>query len=253
MSFDQQGPAAKKSKVTETGSSIWQQVEKIDNEGRVKCRHCGKIFPFTWHRKVERLRSHFGIDANLQRTSNKLSECGLHNPFDTISGGSQSAGSIIKFAVPKMTEVDIKRSQKLLAEFFFQTGTPFSRVEHKTLADFAQSLRSDFRPFTAKTLSGRMLTDRYLEVKELVNVELKDAVGRNKICLTTDGWSTQHRMALVNYMAVYKGNAFFYDSELTGDEPHDAEHIAHNLTQMIQEIGPEKVCGAATDNTSANR
>ena len=98
-----------------------------------------------------------------------------------------------------------------------------------------------------------MLKTRFEEVKALVNRELEKATVRDKICMTTDGWSTQHREALVNYMAVRKGLPYFYDSEMTEDEAHDAQNIVANLEQMIDEIGADKVCGACTDNTSANK
>jgi len=178
--------ARKKAKVDDI-NSVWQHIEKLNEDGEIRCKHCGKKFGFLWHTKVERIRSHFGLDAHLKRTSLKLSDCGLHNPYDT-SAGSSNEKPILKFTLPKMTDIDIKKSQKILADFFFETGTPFARVEHPKLIAFAESLRPDFKPVSRKTLGGKMLTDRYGEVKGVVSKELAGASGRNKVCFTNLCW-----------------------------------------------------------------
>jgi len=54
-------------------------------------------------------------------------------------------------------------------------------------------------------------------------------------------------------MAVCAGRAFFYDSEMTGENAHTAEFIAERLANTINEIGPDRISGAATDNTNANK
>ena len=140
-----QEPAQKKAKNSERSDSVWDYIEKLNEDGDIKCTKCSKEFGFKWHTKVERVRAHFGIDSEGNRQTTKSNEKTCpNNPYkNNIKASPAAAETVRPFLVPKLTEVERKKSNQHLANFFFETGTPFAKVEHPELKAIAKSLRPD--------------------------------------------------------------------------------------------------------------
>lgn len=74
----------------------------------------------------------------------------------------------------------------------------------------------------------------------------------NSVCLVTDSWTNVLGEPIVNYMAASPKKTFFIESVSTGDQSHNAEWIAQDISRVIDSIDCD-VVGAVTDNTNANK
>lgn len=225
---------------------VWEHVLGEDNAGICWCNCCKKEWNFSITEKVEIVRKHFGVDKNGMRLPGNSGKCRC-NPYSS----SVSSSSISAHLVAAMSPALQKQFQSEIASFFYESGTPFVKVGHRKINSAVRLLRADAVLPTRKELSGRMLLEQYKILTATVMNHLKKT--NEKICLTTDGWSTQHRFPLTNYMAVCAGRAYFYESEMTGENAHTSEFIAERLAHIINEIGVQRISGAATDNTNANK
>ena len=225
--------------------SVWDHVKGVEDENYCWCKHCNQKWNFTITKKVETIRQHFGVDKNGFRAHGSGS-C-RSNPYPSAA----APNSITAHLVAPMSPALQKKFKEEIACFFYESGTPFVKVEHSRLKSTVHLLRSDAILPKRKELGGVMLTDRFNIIQTNVNKHLLEGMG--KICITTDGWSTQHRHSLTNYMAVCGGRAFFYNSEMTGVSAHTGEFIAERIAHNINLIGVQRVSGVATDNTAANQ
>jgi len=225
---------------------VWEHVVGEDNGGTCFCRHCAKKWSFSITEKVDTVRLHFGVDKNGHRIPGKSAPC-PKNPY----APSAVQNAITAHLVAPMTPALQKKFQDELSCWFYETGTPFVRVEHPRMKKTFTVLRADVILPKRKELAGELLVNRFNTIKANVLAHMLEGMG--KICITTDGWSTQHRHSLTNYMAVTAGRAFFFDSEMTGASSHTGQFIAQRLAHFINEVGAAKVSGATTDNTAANQ
>jgi hypothetical protein len=156
--------------------------------------------------------------------------------------------SITDYSVPALTAAQIKKFNKILSLFFYDTSTSFQRIEHPFLLEALQILRPDIKLIDRKALAGRQLNEAY----DFVHGAVKQKVENEHYysTLTTDAWTNCKSQSIVNYCSCQAGETIFLKSDETGSQSHDANWISNEIVKVIDE-NPFLV-GVCTDNTSAN-
>jgi hypothetical protein len=99
-------------------------------------------------------------------------------------------------------------------------------------------------------LSDSLLSVCYQKVKAQVDSVLKSS--SKYVSITSDAWSNISNEPIVNYMAICGGKSLFIESVNTGEQAHNAQWIAQDISRVIESLEC-KVCGAITDNTATNK
>jgi hypothetical protein len=151
----------------------------VEGKDIVACIHCQKEL-FKKYSRVADLRKHIDTDCKVFKRD-----------------GLQS--SVTDYFPPR-PDSDVKEAMAHLCDWFYATGTPFERIEHPALLNFAKALNADVdRLPTRKQLSGPYLDGKYEDYRGKVASHVDVA---EHVCLTSDGWSDVNSNSVVNYMAV---------------------------------------------------
>jgi hypothetical protein len=237
----------------EEENPFWRECSKND-DGKAVCKYClvelGTPYKGRYG-KLDRVKRHFGFDKDgITRLpfSNKRSLCTC-NPFQT-GGLSMKKQRITDHATPPVTVAVQADFNTKIARWWYQTGTPFNKSNKQFQAAIG-AVRPGLTVPSRRQLAGTLLDNEFEKVRDSVNKHLTKTEA--KICVSSDGWSTQDNIALINYMAVADGSAFFFDGKFSGSRK-TARYISEELNEMIKRLGgPTKVVGVVTDNAQANQ
>ncbi|ETV79223.1 hypothetical protein H257_07290 [Aphanomyces astaci] len=195
----------------------------------------------------------FAVSTKRQKKAKALSS--MKAPTG-ISFGHPSAApvktlqeSMRRYALPKLSQVDLEAIKKYFAMHFYITSTLFHRVGQFHLKRAFQRARPDIVLPNRQALANKYLDICYHEVKQEKDRRL--GAPDTQVCLTTDGWSDVNMEPVVNYMAANATMSVFLDSKYTEAQAHTAEWIAKDLEDTMAAL-PANVCGACTDNTAEN-
>jgi hypothetical protein len=72
-------------------------------------------------------------------------------------------------------------------------------------------------------------------------------------CLTSDAWTNIKNDSVMNYMAVSPDCSLFLESVSTGQQGHNHQFIAEDISRVIHHYSLTSFAGAVTDNTSTNK
>lgn len=172
-------------------SDVWQYMRAVEGANCV-CTCCETTMGVQYFKKVERIYKHFHMDKNHNRLPGSYKEECKLNPYKATlgSGSGPSSGkgftpSMLSHLVPNLPRETQARFTKHLANWFYETGTAFSRVESKHLLLAVRVLRKETELPSRKALSGSMLSERFEEIRALVAERLKEL--DMLVCLVTDG------------------------------------------------------------------
>jgi Protein of unknown function (DUF 659) len=221
------------------------------------------------HRKSEKVKSHLNSFPGLNLTMRGANSADL--PVWSLSQGRSIASakkgkkyttqvsgasntsyfqrSMRSFVLPNINKRDQEAVHKLLAMYYYMTGTPFVRIEERHLSDALQKLRPGATLPSRKDLACKYLNNCYDKVKGKVDAWLERDVYN---CLTSDSWSNARNEAVINSMLVSAHTSLFLESNDTGDQGHSAAFLAADMSRVI-DATPGKMAGAIMDNTTANK
>jgi len=173
--------------------------------------------------------------------------------------------------IPNMANDDLDRFHEQFAKWVYESGTPFSRIESKTLKAALSVLRPNITLPTRANMSNSLLNQTFETVAGSINEALKKSGELSLIvcihsydlircildgiCLTTDGWSNVLGEPVVNYCAVTPIQTFFLEVISTETDGHTAEFIAGDIKRVIESNHSlkDRIVGCCTDNTAANQ
>lgn len=95
-------------------------------------------------------------------------------------------------------------------------------------------------------MSNRLLVNTLKEVQKQVNNKLTNA---NSLTVQCDAYSNIKNEGLTNFI-ITTSSPVFYKSIPTKTNSQDGEYLAEIISQVIDEVGPDKVLGIITDNAS---
>lgn len=197
-----------------------------------KCNYCDYIHPHPMFKHLELSTAHYN-SCTSRMTNKKSRQPSAQDSFPSA-----------------MTAAEQQDAQQTLADWFYETGTPFFRVEHPKLKKLLTSLRGDIKLPTRQALAGKFLDNAYESIVKKVNQELSTSIG---VCLTSDGWSNVNNEPVINYCGVTVDQAFFLECNFTKTQGHNADYIYNDIKRVICEHENVTVVGCCTDNTSANK
>lgn len=250
-------PLNKKRKLLPKGrpvDSIWEKDTETlvnpDGTTTLKCKHCQYAYTFQKFKHVQYVRDHM----EKKHSPNKTIQCNSMLSYFNSS--------------PKLSNETLQEAMDELSLFFYDTATPFQRVENKHLLKFAQILNPSVKKLVSrKDLAGRLLDKQFDATFTKTDECLQKA---DYIAITTDGWSDPNSKSAINYMAVCSSasvttedqvKTVFFDADYTGNESHSAEKLSAGVEEVFEALensyegttGGSKVVGLCTDNTSANK
>ena len=102
--------------------------------------------------------------------------------------------------LPSVKKNELEKCYEHLAQWFYETGTPFYRVENEHLLKAFQALRPDIASLPSRVqLGGTMLDKLYNKLKAQVDKRLKS---EHYVTGGTDGWSDVNQEPIINHMEI---------------------------------------------------
>jgi hypothetical protein len=212
------------------------------------CKHCK--MQITHHRKSETAKLHLVNCYPFRQLMDDKESADRPDWYDNKKPAREVKPPPVFGNLPPMSESEIVSFQVAIALFFYATGTAFERVENRFLLEAIRMLRPDLKLLPTRKMLATILLDMcHAALLAKVDQYLTGAT----MCLTTDAWSNINGDPIINYMAVSPGRTLFLESVPTGQQGHDAEFIAKDITRVIKGNSKTTFAGVVTDNTSANK
>lgn len=156
---------------------------------------------------------------------------------------------IDKYQLPLPTEAEHKAANKKLALFFYDTATPFSRIEHPMLLEAFEAYRPGAKLMNQKRLSSDQLDEFYWIIKNHIN-KITGSIEYYSTLLT-DGWKKTNRESIIGYCSSSSTESIFLESISTTSQSYTEEFIATDIKRVLAEH--PYIAGLCTDNAPANK
>jgi hypothetical protein len=197
------------------------------------CKTCGETMNWA---KVERLKLHIDqcqSKKSVQRVQSSTSSTSFQ---PVITTAFQTASSFKK-------RLDIQ-----LGKMVYSTNMPFNVVEHPEFLKFVKMLHPSYKPASAYSVGGPILTSVYGEI-----VAEAKAVACSKFAtLMQDGWSGIQQSPIISHcVSVEAKRTLFIDAVATKTDVKDAAYCCMLLNDAIRSAEEDFECrvGAIiTDN-----
>jgi hypothetical protein len=87
--------------------------------------------------------------------------------------------------IDKVTAAEAKKLDAALARMIYATGIPLSTVNHPAFVDFVKLLRPSYAVPSRDRLSGELLDEEYLAVRQAIEKKIESA---ESVTVMSDGW-----------------------------------------------------------------
>ncbi|KAJ7950877.1 DUF659 domain-containing protein [Quillaja saponaria] len=139
----------------------------------------------------------------------------------------------------------------LIARMFYSAGLPFHFARNpyyvKVFSYAANNSISGYVPPGYNSLRCNLLVQEKAHIERLLK-PLKGLWKEKGLSIVTDGWTDAQRRPLINFMAASEGAPIFLSAIDGSKEYKDKHYIASLITNVIKEVGPQKVVQVITDN-----
>ncbi|KAJ7970782.1 Dimer_Tnp_hAT domain-containing protein [Quillaja saponaria] len=139
----------------------------------------------------------------------------------------------------------------LIARMFYSAGLPFHFARNpyyvEAFSYAANNSISGYVPPGYNSLRCNLLVQEKVHIERLLK-PLKGLWKEKGISIVTDGWTDAQRRPLINFMAASEGGPIFLSAIDGSKEYKDKHYIASLITNVIKEVGPQKVVQVITDN-----
>ena len=139
----------------------------------------------------------------------------------------------------------------LIAKFFYRTGIPFNTADCNEWKSLWRYARPSYTPPSSKKLRTTLLEKTNAIMKKQCDDVLDES---NTVSLVTDGWSNIRNDHLVNYIVLIPNKKpLYYGYKDTKGVSQTSKRIAEDISEVIEEIGKNKVVALVSDNASNMR
>lgn len=163
--------------------------------------------------------------------------------------GTPKSTFIHNYLPPSLKSQEIKQFHKEISLYFYETGTPFSRIEYPRFISALKILRPDVTLPTRKELGNKLLDECYDSLVNEIQNEYKNKHGT----LITDGWSNINNEPVINYIFATPEKTYFLETIYTDSNRHTAEWLSGDIKRVIEKYSDINIVGVVTDNTNANK
>ena len=148
----------------------------------------------------------------------------------------------------KISENEKNHCDTELALAFFTGGVPFRFIENQHFLRAMGILRPGYEPPSRRQLSNQMLDDCYTSLQAKMKADIANA---RYVSLTTDAWTNVKGESVINFIILLPKPVFF-EAVYTADNRHSSSYLSEITSNVIKEIGVEKVVAVVMDNAKAN-
>jgi len=232
---DKEGPSRKASDCWEIAFGSSRALAIVKAEKQTACTHCGIIV--SHHKKSEAVTSHLKkcrVYKNALITKqNEISPSFMQVPVQRILKDDD----ISRFTVPVMKGPEQEAVHKSLAMFFYNSGTPFQRVEDPYLRRSFELARPGLKLPNRKRLAGDLLDDAYNHVASRVKAQITDVRMSGALC--SDGSEDVNGSSITNFNFISGGKNYFIEQTHDGGVTHDAEFVAAEWERVKNTLEPQ--------------
>lgn len=258
--FDAMSSVGKKRKDDQRGHRIasesWGILSDNINDARSskssKCKHCRTVVKHGG--KADRVVKHLQNCEKANDYVKSLPEERITPHLKQNYLGTNGEGGVQRdikgYGVRGMTQTEKIRFRKLMAMYFYTTGTAFERIENPYLTAALQLLRADVSIPNRKDLSGASLNDAFEAVSLNANKVIQDESYGST--LISDGWSDVNMASIINYLSASTDHTIFIEALTASKINHTGEFLAADIKRVIDSL-KSNICGVCTDNTAANK
>lgn len=151
----------------------------------------------------------------------------------------------------ELTSSKIKQIDDLLVGTISEGYLPFTLVENSNFIKLVNALEPRYKLPSRKTLTNKLLNDKYIEVRSVVSESLNKA---NHISLTSDMWTSAANQGYLSVTAHFINENKLESAVLCTlqvSERHTAENIAKHIKDILAEWNISDKCfSIVTDNAS---
>ncbi|XP_072952867.1 uncharacterized protein [Typha angustifolia] len=192
----------------------------------------------------------YGGSSSTHRTPGVTAESENIGPMDTyLQKKRDRTQTSIKTALKGIKNAK-KHIGRAISKFFFYNHIPFNVADspyYHTMVDAIQSVRPGVPPPSSNDIATKYLDSEVDEFHTYIETFKRywDEFGCTLMC---DGWSTQNRRNIINFL-VYSGmGTIFLKSVDATAHFKSADYICQLMDEVVQEIGEKRVVQVVTDN-----
>ncbi|GBC00250.1 hypothetical protein RclHR1_00380018 [Rhizophagus clarus] len=109
-------------------------------------------------------------------------------------------------------------------------------------------MRPGYELPSSELLSGRLLNQETARINDNINNIIKNS---ENLTLALDGWTNLNGISIYNYIILTPNREqYLYALHDYSDDHYTGEFLADQITDIIKEIGPERVSALVTDNAA---
>eukprot|EP00267_Zea_mays_P043652 XP_020395764.1 zinc finger BED domain-containing protein RICESLEEPER 2-like [Zea mays] len=224
-------------------SEMWQHFIKVKNDSgdlrAGRCKYCHReIKADTRSHGTSALRKHFNICKRNPNIFNK----------DPKQGTLQATDG----EAPTTWRFDQDALREAFAEMVVEDELPFAFGEKAGFRKFMSRACPRFQVPSRRT-STRDIVQLYFKEKAKLKKFLKDSCQR--VCLTTDCWTSQQQDAYMTVTASFVDDNWDLHKKVINFfmvKGHKGDDIGKNLVKSLAEWGMDRVMTVTVDNASAN-
>jgi hypothetical protein len=190
-----------------------------------------------------------------QTTTNAINSGVLQSQTETtavapVNNRRPSSATEIDRFVFRTSDDKKKEYDILCAELIFELNLSFRVSESDVFRAYSHALNPSYKPPSRKTIGGSLLDEIYGRRKSELTQFLAT---EENLTLVSDGWSNIRHDHIVNFVIVKQyangtSDSYFFSSKCTNGTEQTAENVFKDMDQVIQQIGPDKLCAVVTDN-----
>jgi hypothetical protein len=234
---------------TDVATNLLSTFSKQD---MLPCKWCGTNVTV----RMDRVKIHLKkCVAFIESVKIKLNETLPEHKKFAVAKVPLKQKKIDKLFIPDITSQEKVRFKELIAMYFYETATPFQRVENPSFAAAIKLLRSNASLPSRRELGGNLLNSCYSKVKEQVDISLGKKF--NFLSMTSDAWTDTNSNSVLTYnVASTTREEFFIESVEAKKNRHTADYLAADFERVNASLkgdGEDKVVGFVTDNTKTNK
>ncbi|KAM0868272.1 hypothetical protein ACQ4PT_041401 [Festuca glaucescens] len=229
-------------KQMDSRSEMWNHFEKILADGvlqKGKCNYCKTdIAAHTVHNGTSALRKHFNVCKR--------------NPHKNIGDSKQTVLQVNNGDSVHAWKFDPKAIRNSFAAMIIEDELPFAFGEKSRFKKFV-SVACPLLLVPSRRTCTRDTVRIYFEEKSKLKLFLKEQCER--VCLTTDCWTSQQQESFMTVTAHFICNEWKLHKKIISFfkvKGHKGDDIGKHLKKTLIDWGVEKVMTITVDNASSN-
>ncbi|KAH0634432.1 hypothetical protein KY290_037845 [Solanum tuberosum] len=218
----------------------------VDEEGnkKSKCKHCGQdYFADSVKNGTKAMLTHMLTCTKMPKSVDKSQ---TQIGFQSVQGGNTSDVVVVSW------KFEQEQCRRALCRMVIVDELPFKFVEKEGFRNFMKVAQPRFK-IPSRTTVTRDCFKLFDEEKQKLKIFFGEA--RQRVCLTTDTWTSLQR---INYMCItahWIDNEWIMHKRIINFCPissHKGEDMANEIMKCLRDWGLDKIFTITVDNASSN-